>query len=115
MIKTFVTLPTVRFLLLILSWPLISKVCASHECVYSWTYKLGKAADASLKKSKRDERIFHIDQTPDSTSVAKFQYAQMETADAIVCIAVSSKMIVCYFTRKFSVPRDAGRAMSHVW
>lgn len=41
-------------------------IVASHECVYIWAYAQGRSAEQTGKQNLKDERIFHVDDSPSS-------------------------------------------------
>eukprot|EP00040_Diaphanoeca_grandis_P015836 m.81289 g.81289 ORF g.81289 m.81289 type:complete len:1161 (-) comp25403_c0_seq3:252-3734(-) len=74
-------------------------IVTSHNCVYIWAYAASRSAEAKGKKRKRDEIIFHIDDSPSSAKddMAKFLNTgklTKEPRDAISCISASTKLLV---------------------
>eukprot|EP00050_Salpingoeca_kvevrii_P018636 m.76510 g.76510 ORF g.76510 m.76510 type:complete len:1153 (+) comp8114_c0_seq1:167-3625(+) len=71
-------------------------VVASRECVYVWAYRTSNKHVDAGKKSKRDEKIFHVDDQPSAkdSDVAKFKKAKLETQDPICCISLSNSMLM---------------------
>jgi WD repeat-containing protein 35 len=71
-------------------------VAASHDCIFVWSYEVGLAAEASGKKSRRDERIFHADDAPSTAKEdwSKFRKAAVEAQDAVSCITVSDNLLL---------------------
>jgi WD repeat-containing protein 35 len=70
-------------------------VAASENCVYVWAYKSSKSAEAGVKT--RDEKIFHIDDSPSGASgmdPAKFKGVSRETPDTICCMAMTETTLV---------------------
>ena len=78
-------------------------VAASHECVYVWHYKSAGKQSADKSSKKRDEKIFHIDDTSSGgkeTDISKFKKAKTETRDPICCVCISDTVVM--------VGRDSG-------
>eukprot|EP00051_Salpingoeca_urceolata_P028079 m.484856 g.484856 ORF g.484856 m.484856 type:complete len:1179 (-) comp23570_c0_seq1:94-3630(-) len=73
-------------------------VAASRNCVYVWNYKTSKHVEGSSgkTKSRRDEKVFHIDDTPTGgkDDVTKFKKAFVETGDCVTCVCLSGKTLM---------------------
>mmetsp|Transcript_13455 Transcript_13455/g.34500 ORF Transcript_13455/g.34500 Transcript_13455/m.34500 type:complete len:812 (+) Transcript_13455:111-2546(+) len=71
-------------------------VAASHDAVFVWAYQTGLAAQAAGKKNRRDERIFHADDSPSTAKEdwGKFRKAHAQAQDPVSCIAVSKSMLL---------------------
>eukprot|EP00056_Hartaetosiga_gracilis_P003229 m.61099 g.61099 ORF g.61099 m.61099 type:complete len:1163 (+) comp11378_c0_seq1:91-3579(+) len=71
-------------------------VVASHSCGYIWNFAQTKASETKTSK-KRDEKIFHIDDSPTGgkdTDPVKFKKSKQDTRDPICAICVSDQMLM---------------------
>ncbi|EGD73851.1 WD repeat-containing protein 35 [Salpingoeca rosetta] len=71
-------------------------IAASHECCFVWHHKQTRALDSKASK-KRDEKIFHIDDSPSGgkdTDPSKFKKARLETRDPICSVCASDRMLM---------------------
>eukprot|EP01147_Barroeca_monosierra_P005562 gene5562-8932_t len=71
-------------------------IAASQECCFVWNYK--QSRDSEIRGSKkRDEKIFHIDDSPSGgkdTDPSKFKKIHTETIDPICAVCASDRMLM---------------------
>ncbi|XP_062851768.1 WD repeat-containing protein 35 [Trichomycterus rosablanca] len=91
-------------------------IAASKEAFYVWQYRVAKKLTAleinKVAKTRKEgrERVFHIDDSPSSTSdgALDFAKAQTTTRDPICCITASDKTLIVGresgLLQKYSLP-----------